>query len=288
MNWMRFPLIMKIGPILNVLRPLNGILAGAAVLCGSIVENEGIMGLEPLPVIFLSLAAFFIVGGSNILNDISDIEIDRKGHPERALPSDILTLKEARSLFLFLWPMGIFLGAFASFLQKDWLPIIIIALTLFIIILYEKKLKCKGLPGNLIIGATSGLTFFLGASVTGSFLNVLPLFLMAFFATTSREITKDIEDLQTDRTSRRTLPMRLGVRNASIISVCFMITAILISIFPIFIMGPDISYLLLLGVADLILSFSIYQLSKDPSISQKLAKLGMLCAVAGFLVWSIL
>ena len=149
-------------------------------------------------------------------------------------------------------------------------------------------MKSTGLPGNLVIGVTTGLTFFLGASVTGSYFHVLPLFLMAFFATTSREIIKDIEDLQMDRISRRTLPMRIGAGNASFVSIGFMTSAMLISIFPILIMGPDIAYIILIGVSDLILFLCICQISGNPSRSQRLAKLGMLCAVVGFLVWSIL
>lgn len=274
------------GTWVSILRPQNAVIASAAVICGSVVEGSEYSNQFIAPVLLLSFSVFLITGGANILNDINDEKIDRIGHPERPIPSGRITIRFARSLLIACWISGIMLGAFASFLISASIPIIIILSSLLLIWLYERTLKDSGLMGNLTIGVLTGGTFILGSSAVGISSRIVPLFVMAFLSTVSREIIKDVEDLKMDEGERTTLPYRIGKGNSLILSSLIMFSAIVISGLPLLIWGFDLIYLIPILVADIIFVISIYISIGDASRSQNLIKLGMVCALIGFIFWS--
>ena len=62
---------------------------------------------------------------------------------------------------------------------------------------------------------------------------MIPLAICVFFATISREIVKDIQDLPGDRTTRaRTLPMLIGCRKAARLAAMSLCLAILATYLP--------------------------------------------------------
>jgi 4-hydroxybenzoate polyprenyltransferase len=115
----------------------------------------------------------------------------------------------------------------------------------------------------------------------------MSIFAMAAFSNISREITKDIQDLNIDRGHRSTLPLRRGKRNAILVSGSAMIFSILISPVPMILNRPDIVYIAGILVADLILAISIIMIREQPRRSQNIAKLGMFMAAIAFFLWSI-
>jgi geranylgeranylglycerol-phosphate geranylgeranyltransferase len=235
------------------------------------------------------VAAFFMASG-NILNDYFDREIDRINHPDRPIPKGQISpqnaLNSAISIFICIVILTFFIN-FYSFI------ITIIALVLMVG--YELTLKNRGLVGNLTISALVAFLFLLGGAAVTHLESVLILALLAFFATLSREIVKDIEDIKGDIT-RDTLPKKIGIKNAGICGAGALLIAIILSplpSYPEYIPYFEIEklndfYLLVVLAADLIFFLAIFNTFKNPNLAQNILKLGMVVALAAFIVGTVL
>lgn len=261
-------------------------MAAAAVIIGSIIEPDNIFVDQTIGILLLSLSAFLITSGGNILNDLGDIDLDRKGHPRRPLVTGSISEEGARYQLGSSWSIGIILACIASLIVKATLPILIVLASIVMVIIYEKKLKHRGFIGNISVGALTGTPFLLGASVGTISYPVIAIFLMATLSNISREIMKDIEDMRIDKGCRCTLPLRYGKNRASLIATFMMILAILASSIPLMTEGFDPYYAAGIGFADIIFLISIRILYHGPRKAQNIAKLGMVLAMAGFLLWS--
>ncbi len=240
-----------------------------------------------VPVFLLSASTFLIVGGANILNDLGDLTIDAGRGRNRPIASREMSEKFARRYFVSLWIIAIFLTMTTSFMLKASLPLFIILSSILLLYGYERLFKERGLPGNIIIGLLTGAPFLLGASISGVSMIISWIFLMAVLANISRELTKDIEDAEMDRSKRTTLPMRIGRRNSACISAALMVSAVLVSFVPVIVHGLDPLYIIPVGLADIVFLLSLAGIFKDSRKAQEMAKLGMICAVLGFILWSI-
>src|SRR3989344_7867355 len=67
---------MEIKELIYALRPGNGVLAAIGVFTGFTVAR-GAIGFN-IDLAFAMLAAFFITGAGNVINDYFDFEIDKK------------------------------------------------------------------------------------------------------------------------------------------------------------------------------------------------------------------
>ncbi|MGA1820718.1 MAG: geranylgeranylglycerol-phosphate geranylgeranyltransferase [Thermoplasmatota archaeon] len=272
---------------LAVLRPLNGSMAAAAVLIGSIVEPEQGLFHHTAVVIFLSISAFLVASGGNILNDLGDIEIDRKAHPRRPLPAGLIAVKDARVLLAVSWTAGVLLASTASLLLKAVLPVLIVLASIGLLVLYERSLKEKGAAGNICIGVLTGAPFLLGASAGSLSLMIGAIFLMASLSNISREIMKDAEDMEVDRGLRSTIAIKVGKRSATIIASAVMMLAIISSMAPLISIGADVLYIAGIAIADWVLLISAIRSWQDPGLGQRIAKLGMFAAMAVFSIWGL-
>jgi geranylgeranylglycerol-phosphate geranylgeranyltransferase len=258
-----------------------------AVLAGHIIEKGMIEKVDTAPAVILCVSTFLIVGGANILNDLNDIVIDEKRGSRKPIASGMMSERSARGYFLSLWIGAILLSMTASFLLQASLPLLIVLASILSLYGYERFFKKRGLPGNIIIGMLTGAPFILGASISGPSLIILWIFLMASLSNISREITKDIEDAEKDRGNRITLPMSMGCRKASMIAIIFMLAAVIVSAAPMIIHGPELSYMIPVGLADIIFLMSLTWFIRDSRKAQRMAKLGMICAIFGFVIWSV-
>ena len=128
---------------------------------------------------------------------------------------------------------------------SDWLPSTLIwGTALILLINYEfpfgLRLKEKGLPGNIAISLSVGLVVVFGSSAALQPFNtrVWSLFTIGTLYIISREIIKDVEDMEGD-VGRNTLAMRIGADNArtiawvvSLLALASMLIPFAIGIFP--------------------------------------------------------
>ena len=263
--------------------------------------NSHYWGILPLilpdyPLIILvtlaATAAFLVTGAGNVLNDYYDRELDKKAHPERPIPSGKVSPKDAWQFALILFSLGIFIT-----MLVNWLCLLIALLNTYLLFIYERSYKAKGLSGNFIISYLTASVFIFGGASVRSFLFVPIFFLLALLANVAREITKDIEDMKADSAYRKTLPMTVGTRGASDRAIFYLWIAIILSFLPllIMIMMPGyiwtaylvklIGYLAIVLVADVIFIYSTNLIMKNPRKAQTRMKLGMAIAMLAFFLF---
>jgi hypothetical protein len=155
----------KLTVYLRLMRPTNIVTSVADVLAG--IAISGYFYQLPLaassfyPVILLCLSTIGLYGGGIVFNDVFDAELDKVERPERAIPSGLVSLKEATFLgtFLLLWGIGF------AFSYSNHAGAIALAIAFFAL-LYNKVSKHIKFIGPLNMGLCRGLNLLLGISIS--------------------------------------------------------------------------------------------------------------------------
>ena len=208
-------------PYLALTRPGNMALTAVAVVAGSfIAAGENIVDFQ-IEILIASISAMMLVGGGNALNDYNDRESDKKNHPNRPIPAGLINAEDALTYSRILLAGGLMIVLFGL---ANKLPFVIALIGTVALISYENQLKALGLSGNIAVGFMSGAVFLYAGMVVNDPGPTLWMFGLAFLATVSREIIKDIQDLEGD-TDRFTLPARIGITNSLILAGTILICA---------------------------------------------------------------
>ncbi|MCI4317010.1 MAG: geranylgeranylglycerol-phosphate geranylgeranyltransferase [Thermoplasmata archaeon] len=225
----------------------------------------------------------------NILNDLRDLESDRGNHPERPLVTGELTPASARTVMTVLFVASLLLILPIAFAR--WELLVIWAAAIGALLAYELRLKAEGLSGNAMVAFLTAGVFLYGAAAVGNPLVVAPFALMAFFATLSREVIKDMEDADGD-IDRRTLPRTSGMAAAAGVARVCAVVAILLS--PIPVLGAisatsvgGIIYLSLVATTDALFVVSVASLPHQLHRAQSISKGAMTVALAAFVAFAI-
>ena len=208
-------------PYIALTRPGNVVLTAIAVVAGSFIAAGDNIVDFPFEIMIASISAMMLVGGGNALNDYNDRESDKENHPNRPIPAGLISAKDTLSFARFLLASGLLLLLFGL---ANKMPFIIAFLGTITLISYENKLKALGLSGNIAVGFMSGAVFLFAGMVVNNPGPTLWMFGLACLATVSREIIKDIQDLEGD-TDRFTLPARIGIANSLILAGTLLIIA---------------------------------------------------------------
>jgi geranylgeranylglycerol-phosphate geranylgeranyltransferase len=170
-----------------------------------------------------------------------------------------------------------------SLFLRRWEATLIVLAAAVMMIGYEITLKQRGFVGNLCIAILTGLVFMFAGGIVGDFSQVWILALLAALVSVGREIAKDIEDEESDKGSRRTLPMMIGDRNAGIVAAVFYVLGPLLSFIPFFTGLFGILYAVVI-VADAIFIYCAVLVFSNPHKSEKLAKVAMFVALISFIL----
>jgi len=224
---------------------------------------------------------FTFVAGGNSLNDYIDVEIDRTAHPERPVVTGEITRIQARNIGAGMLILSILL----SLLTRDVASIVIVIIAVILMISYETMLKQRGFVGNLTIALLTGMVFLLAGALVGDWTLNIAVGGMAALVSVGREISKDIEDMESDE-GRRTLPMSIGVRNASIVAALFFIAGPVLSWYPIYLNPANYLYYIVV-LADIVFFYCAYKVFSDPRTAEKKAKIGMLLGLLAFIMSAI-
>lgn len=251
----------------------------AAIVC------VGIDGLEEFAVdvlVSMAIVVLFTAGG-NSLNDYFDRETDKVAHPRRPIPSGKVKPSTALALSVALFAAAQLLSLFVNL----W-SVAIVATSILVMLGYERLLKAEGFAGNLAISWLTGALFLFGGAAVDSLDLAWILAALAFLATLGREIVKDVQDIEGDRGSRRTLPMRIGSKRAGVVGSVAFLAAVALSPVPYLLELLGWEYLPVVAVADAIFIYCALIHFKNPEKGQKVAKLAMFVALLAFLVGGIL
>jgi len=208
-------------PYLALTRPGNVALTAVAVVAGSFIAvGDNIVDFQ-MDILIASISAMMLVGGGNALNDYNDRESDKENHPNRPIPAGLIDADEVLGYSHFLLAGGLLIVLLGL---DSKIPFVIALMGTVTLISYENRLKALGLSGNIAVGFMSGAVFLYAGALFKDPGPTLWMFGLAFLATVSREIIKDIQDLKGD-TDRFTLPARIGITNSLIAAGTLLIAA---------------------------------------------------------------
>lgn len=178
----------------------------------------------------LILATVFLAAAGNIINDIYDIETDLVNKPNQVIVGKTVSEKTANSLFILFNVLGVAIGFYLSHLvgrSGFFVIFVIISLLLYV---YASYLKQMLLVGNIVISILVALSiiivglFELLPVITPSnqetqftfFKILIDYALFAFIINLTREVAKDLEDIDGDyKAEMNTLPIAIGRERAT-------------------------------------------------------------------------
>ena len=191
------------GALLALVRPVNGLIAAAAVAVGAFVAGRPtIWGAVALG----AASAFAAAAAANALNDALDVEADRENRPERPIPAGRAGKRAAVILAIVLYAAAVgtaaSLGTGAALLAVAW-----VVLTA----LYSMVLKSIPVVGNVVVAAVSASPLLMGGLSQGALRPLVAPFALAFLVHLAREAVKDVEDRRGDEAAGvRTLAVAAG------------------------------------------------------------------------------
>ncbi len=265
----------KVRALLSLVRPVNFLMVFVSVLLFSL----GFGGSIRCGILAAASAAF-ISGAAQSINDYFDYDRDlREKNLRHALVRYGLPRKYALYVAGVSYLVGIVLAVFTSPLH---LAVAVVAALLTYV--YSAYLTSSKYVGNAVVAALVGLSFIYGGLCGNVVLSLFPAFL-AFLATWSREVMKDLEDLYADVGKKTTLPMVAGKHMSAYFAAYLLILAVFFSFFP----GPSAFHIFgryyypAVAAADLVFIISaIYVIRGHPREAELTCKLAMVLAILAF------
>jgi len=259
--------------------------AGVCVIMGQL------FALGKFASFFLTASAFFSVFSISasilVLNDYFDVETDKINAPHRPIPSNLVSKFQALFFSIILLIIGIILSYLIS------AAALLVSLCLFVIgFLYNRKFKKSGLPGNLMVSFSVGMTFVFGGISVGFPFDKTVLFfgLIAALIDLGEEIAADSMDVKGDLLiNSKSLAIKFGKLKARKISVYIFILVILLTIIPFILNWYSFIYLLPILIIDASIAFSSYKLQlSNNEESRKYIRWIYLCSTFGLIIFLIM
>ena len=155
----------------NLVRGPNLFLAFAGVTAGALA-GAGPAALLQWWVLVAALGAVLITAGGNVLNDLGDIEVDRRNRPGRPLASGRIPAERIRGV-----PRAGFALGLLCAMAAGPLTLLVAVAAVASLSLYENRLKlgpAKNLPISIAVGlfavaAARTQEIMLGAAITWTF-----------------------------------------------------------------------------------------------------------------------
>jgi geranylgeranylglycerol-phosphate geranylgeranyltransferase len=255
----------KLGGYLRLMRPVNCLMMGFAVIVGAALANPNFLGSRWQNLIYGFFTGFMLTAASMVINDYYDREIDAINEPNRPIPSGLIKPKEALAFAFVLTAIG-FAAASANAYLTDIFCFVIAVIAWIIFLTYTTVGKRSGLPGNFLVSTCVSIPLVYGSyAIAGTMEpNVLIFAVMVFLSITGREITKGIVDIQGDKQQNvKTLAVRYGEKTAAVAAALFYLSAVLLSPTPWLLKLVSFWFIPLVAVTDFGLLASSFMLLRD-------------------------
>lgn len=230
----------------HIIRPVNLVIIIATQLLLRFCVIEVYLDLSDLePVLaythlaLLVLSTVLIAAGGYIINDIYDRKIDAAANPDRILPVHEITTGNAWKYYGVLTGLGIAAGIYLAFVVDFLILGLLFPAVAMMLWLYSARYQKKVVLGNVMISLLSAMVilvlwlfeFFALNSDPIKFVDAMKQIVIiqrivagyaifAFFVSLIREIVKDIEDREGDKSGGYlTLPVVYGVVPAKRLAV---------------------------------------------------------------------
>ena len=260
----------KLMGFLQIIRPLNCLMMGFAVIVGASLVSSLSFTMNPL------------TAASMVINDFYDRKIDAINEPNRPIPRGDVSPKE--SLF---FALVLSLIAFTAAFETNSPSLVVAVIAWIISITYITKGKGTGLPGNFLVSTTVVIPFVYGGLTVGQLETSTLLFVaIVFLSNTGREITKGIVDVEGDRSHNiKTIAVTHGERSAATVAAVFSFLAVSLSPLPWMLGIVSDWFLPPVILTDLGLIISSFMLLRDYSRTnaKKIKTLSLVWFVTGLL-----
>ena len=196
--------------------------------------------------LLLIIATTCIDAGGYVINDYFDVKIDRINRPDDLVVTRHISRESAMHLFMALSGIGIVTGLATAWWAHSWTLLMIFVVIPGLLWFYSASYKRQLIVGNIVVAFVSALVPLLIAIANADYLNHLygntlaytPIVgqlyvwlggfaIFAFLMTFTREIVKDIEDIEGDREMEcRTIPIVWGITTSKIIATILLMAIV--------------------------------------------------------------
>jgi len=271
---------MGFSDFINILRPLNCIMAAFGTFIGYCIASGYLVQFDFWIGIAMAVA-FLVCAGGMVVNDFFDRAVDKKLHPEKPIPSGRIAAKTALLYAGFLFFSG-------NLLAFKFLPGISFAIALAftaLLILYSMFLSKAKFIGNFVVASGTAFTLIFGASLLGNYAIVAWLAFAALLANLARELIKDLQDMEADKGHKKSLPMLMSGTTVNAIIFIYYLGAIAAVYVPAFFLSFNgAGFVAIASIANLLFLYSFaLALKKKFGKAQLFSKIAMLIALIGFL-----
>ncbi|MDH5634255.1 MAG: geranylgeranylglycerol-phosphate geranylgeranyltransferase [Candidatus Bathyarchaeota archaeon] len=282
---MKVVLVGKANAFVRLIRPVNCLMMGFAVIVGAALADRGIF-VQQLQNLLLGFSTgFFLTGATMAVNDYYDREIDAINEPKRPIPSGAIAPKEALAFAFTLTVVG-FLAAMTTNLEC----LVLAAASWAVFVLYTTKGKRTGFLGNLMVSICIAVPFVYGGFVVeGGLTPIAGIFVaIVFLSNTGREVTKGIVDLEGDREKNiRTVAVLHGEKKAAVVAAALHIFAVSLTPVPWFLGMVFFWYIPFVVLTDmgLILASSSLLLNPSGENAKRIKNRGLVWFLSGLLAF---
>ncbi len=191
----------------------------------------------------LTTATVCLAAAGYIINDIQDVIIDKINKPQRVIVTKTISEKKAFLGFVFLNILGIAIGFYLSnSIDKPGFAALFIALSI-LLYLYSTYLKGVALIGNMVVAILVAMSILIvplfdlypvinennKIALSTIFSLLIDYAIFAFLITLIREIVKDLEDYEGDKSNGLlTLPIWLGKKASVYITIGLTVITIVV------------------------------------------------------------
>lgn len=275
----------KLGGYLRLMRPINCLMMGLAVVVGAALASPNDLSASWPNLVYGFVTGFTLTAASMAINDYYDRGIDAVNEPNRPIPSGLIKPKEALAFAFILTAIG-----FTDACLTNIFCFVSALFAWMVFVTYTTIGKRSGLPGNFLVGTCVAVPFIYGsiAVLNTVELNVLVFASMAFLSNTGREVTKGIVDVKGDEMQGvKTLAVRYGEKNAAIVAAVFYMFAVLLSPIPWLLHSVSFWFIPLVATTDFGLAASSFILLKNYSRenARKVKNLVLLWFIIGLLAF---
>lgn len=218
---------------------------------------------EWLIILFAATTGALVTAGANAINDSFDIEIDKINKPDRPLPKGILSQSDAKLMWFLTSVIALFLNIFTNLLS-----LLIVAFSIVLLYFYSAKLKRTIVVGNFVVGMMTGMAFIYGGVAVGTIERSIMPALFAFFSNFARELIKDVEDVEGDKSNNAiTLPVKYGIKPALMLATISLSLLVFSTIYAMIVGIYSFAFFSVL-IADLLIVITILSMWQNHSVEK--------------------
>jgi 4-hydroxybenzoate polyprenyltransferase len=275
-------------PFIKIIRPINLIIVGITqylLYYGIISQYTVVHDRNPILFALFVIDTLIITASGYVINDIFDKDIDTTNKPSKSYIPHPISLPKAYKYYITLVFLGFLIAAYIALKINNLPYLLIYPLAIGLLYLYSSYLKSTVLWGNILISlyiaSVPGILLVYDQTwVQSSDQSVIIYYLfganmiLSFLTNLSREIIKDIEDIEGDAMAGvTTLPIKYGVSLSKKISIGAMTACMLILIWPMICNSLDQKINLWIGSLLLFNSYIILKLILTSSDKQSFTKI---------------